>query len=109
MDPLLDRERTELTPQGDELYMIDLSSRQALAKAPFSASWWTVTAGSATEPEQHAEHEIWIIDSGAGEFTCGDTTTTVRAGDLVRIPPHTRHVIANGGPDLLTVYSLWWD
>ncbi|HEX3479336.1 MAG TPA: cupin domain-containing protein [Kofleriaceae bacterium] len=108
MNPLLARERTELTPAGDELYMIDLASEQALAPAPFQASWWTVVAGSATEPEQHAVHEIWIIEAGSGELTCGETTMAVRAGDVLRIPPHTRHVIANAGPDLLTVYSLWW-
>lgn len=109
MNPLLVKKRTELTPAGDELYMIDLASAQALPTAPFKASWWTVTPGSATEPEQHADHEVWIIESGAGEFTCGEVTMGVGAGDVLRIPPHTRHVIANSGPGLLTVYSLWWD
>ena len=109
MDVRLTKELTERTDAGDELYIIDLQSAGSPAKAPVRASWWTVTPGSATEVDQHDAHEIWIISTGGGAFTCGAGTTPVDAGDLLRIPPQSPHRIVNDRADLLTVYSLWWD
>jgi mannose-6-phosphate isomerase-like protein (cupin superfamily) len=108
MKLLLTKELAELTEAGDELYIIDLQAAGEAPAAPFRASWWTVNPGSATEAERHDEHEIWIISTGTGSFTCGDTTMQVSSGDIVRIMPNTLHRIENNQSELLTVYSFWW-
>jgi len=109
MDVRLTKQLAELTAAGDELHIIDLQSAGSTEVAPVKASWWTVNPGSATEVDRHDAHEIWIISTGGGAFTCGTGTVQVGAGDLLRIPPRSPHRIVNDRTELLTVYSLWWD
>ncbi|MEV0562769.1 SidA/IucD/PvdA family monooxygenase [Dactylosporangium sp. NPDC050588] len=104
----LAKELTERTDEGDELHLIDLTSATDLPTAPFQASWWTVSPGSATQVDRHDAHEIWLVSAGVGRFTCGDETAEVRGGDVLRIPPDTAHRIENHGTEVLSVYSVWW-
>jgi mannose-6-phosphate isomerase-like protein (cupin superfamily) len=78
---------------------------------------WTVaarpiektTSDRTFQPHQHADvEETFIIRSGHLEFLIGETVTTVRAGDVIRIRPGTRHgYFNNSGHDveMLVVFS----
>ena len=47
-------------------------------------------------PHRHREiEETFLVRSGSLEFLLGDTVTTLKAGDFVRVPPGTRHGYAN--------------
>jgi quercetin dioxygenase-like cupin family protein len=68
-----------------------------------------VGAGGGPPPHRHlAEDELFTILAGAIEFTTGDETRTVRAGESVFVPRGTRHAYVNAGDAdarMVAVYS----
>jgi quercetin dioxygenase-like cupin family protein len=68
-----------------------------------------VGAGGGPPPHRHlAEDELFTILAGAIEFTTGDETRTVGAGESVFVPRGVRHAYVNeAGEDarMIAVYS----
>src|SRR5512147_2493467 len=65
--------------------------------------------GEAPPLHQHDDTEqIFYILEGAGTLTVGDPVQTfsVKPGDVVRIPPHTRHSIQCEGASTLRYLSV---
>ncbi len=60
-------------------------------------------------PHVHNDiEEVFVVRSGALDFLLGADVTPLRAGDVVRVPPRTRHGYRNisGEPvDLLVWFS----
>jgi mannose-6-phosphate isomerase-like protein (cupin superfamily) len=73
------------------------AANQSLAEA-------TVPAGGETAEHYHREsEEIYRFLSGSGRMRLGDEESEVRAGDLVVIPPGTRHKLWSGPAEPLVV------
>ncbi len=71
--------------------------KQSLAEA-------TVPPGGETIEHLHrASEEIYRFASGSGRMRLGDGETEVSAGDVVVIPPGTRHKLWNTGAETLVV------
>lgn len=70
---------------------------QSLAEA-------TVPPGGETVEHYHRRsEEIYYFTAGAGRMRLGDEEAEVRAGDMVVIPPGTRHKLWNTGPEPLVL------
>ena len=52
----------------------------------------------------HTEH-VFVLD-GTAEMTLGDSTRTIRSGDVILIPPGTRHAVTVTGSTPLRVISV---
>lgn len=73
------------------------ASNQSLAEA-------TVPPGGETIEHLHRDsEEIYHFTSGSGRMRLGDQESEVRAGDVVAIPPGTRHKLWNAGGEPLIV------
>ena len=73
------------------------AANQSLAEA-------TVPAGGETAEHYHrSSEEIYAFVSGAGRMWLGDEETEVRAGDVVVIPPGTRHKLCSGRAEPLVL------
>lgn len=70
---------------------------QSLAEA-------TVPPGGETVEHYHRRsEEIYYFTAGAGRMRLGDEEAEVRAGDMVVIPPGTRHKLWNTGSEPLVL------
>jgi mannose-6-phosphate isomerase-like protein (cupin superfamily) len=70
---------------------------QSLAEA-------TVPAGGETVEHLHrTTEEIYLFTAGAGRMRLGGDESPVRAGDMVVIPPGTRHKLWNPGTEPLVL------
>ena len=62
---------------------------------------YVVAAGDGQPARSYGAHrhggidETFLVRSGSLEFLLGETVTTLKAGDFVRVPPGTRHGYAN--------------
>jgi mannose-6-phosphate isomerase-like protein (cupin superfamily) len=73
------------------------AANQSLAEA-------TVPPGAETVLHHHVRsEEIYVFTAGAGRMRLGDEWAEVRAGDAVVIPPGTRHMLENPGPEPLVL------
>ena len=54
----------------------------------------------------HENEQITVVNRGALEFTLGDETRILRAGEGVRIPPHVSHR-AQVLEELTEAYDAW--
>jgi len=54
---------------------------------------FSVEAGTALEPHFHNSHEFYYILEGSAVMQVQGDKATVRAGDLVHIPPNAPHSI----------------
>lgn len=67
----------------------------------YSLMEWIVAAGDCGPAPSYGAHrhgaieETFYVRRGTLEFLLGETVTTLRAGDFVRVPPGTRHGYAN--------------
>lgn len=66
-----------------------------------------IPAGGASLPHAHFEPEIFFIIKGLGEMTIDDETQLVSAGDLIRIPAHSRHTLKNSEDSTLEFLSIY--
>lgn len=77
---------------------------------PFGSTWCVVEPSGATLPHQHHEGETFFIFEGEGEMTIGDTTSSVKKGDVVYIPAFSNHVLKNSSATApLNFLSVWWE
>ena len=66
----------------------------------------TIEPNAQLATHHHSEQQIVIVLSGELEFTAGDETRAIRAGDCVVIPPHVPHGGA-AGPEGCTVVDVF--
>ena len=83
-------------PDGSEVRELarppQLARNQSLAEA-------TVAAGEETREHVHRiTEEIYYFTSGSGRMRLGRDLLEVGVGDVVVIPPDTRHKLFNPGP-----------
>jgi oxalate decarboxylase/phosphoglucose isomerase-like protein (cupin superfamily) len=75
----------------------------------WGSAWATLKPGRTSSPHSHDEHETFIVVRGEGEMRVGDDTMRVASGDVVYLPPESRHSITNVSPtDDLHILCLWW-
>jgi mannose-6-phosphate isomerase-like protein (cupin superfamily) len=75
---------------------------------PFRAARFDVPPGATTERDVHDVAELWLVRSGRGTVTSGDTALDVAAGDMVYFAGRVPHQITNPGPDQMHLFSVWW-
>ncbi|MET7297377.1 cupin domain-containing protein [Embleya sp. NPDC005575] len=76
--------------------------------APVQASWWCVTAGETSFPDQHEAQELWLIAAGSGVMTLGERELPVQRGQIVYIPRQVPHRVTADAEGTLEAYSIWW-
>ena len=80
-------------------------------EATTSEAFWVVLEPG-EQPPLHVHHDteqVFYMLRGAGTLQIGDSPPQhfpVKPGDLVRIPPHTLHLIRNEGPEPIVYLSL---
>jgi mannose-6-phosphate isomerase-like protein (cupin superfamily) len=77
--------------------------------APFEGSWCVVPPGAASGPHGHHEYEIWVAMTGAAEIVSDGVRVPFAAGDIVYLPPWSRHQVVNPGGSDFEMYAVWWD
>jgi mannose-6-phosphate isomerase-like protein (cupin superfamily) len=88
-------------PDGSEVRELarppGTARNQSLAEARISSG------GETVEHPHRASEEIYVFTAGEGRMRLGDQESPVRAGDVVVIPPGTRHKLQNHGPGELVL------
>lgn len=93
--------------EGSEVFEVNLSEQ---VKAPFKASKWSVSPGFSSPVDQHQVRECWFVATGKGILTFMEKTKgDIQAGDVIHFSPMESHQVFNPGPELLTIFSVWWD
>ena len=59
-------------------------------------------------PHTHAEEEVMIVETGAGEIFCDGKTTKVANGSVMYTTPNAPHAILNTGKSPLVFYYVKW-
>lgn len=54
----------------------------------------------------HPYPEVFLVETGVGEFTVGDKTLTVEAGHILIVPAETQHGFRGAGDGVLRVVSV---
>ncbi len=78
-------------------------------KLPFGTMHCVVKPGITSTIHNHHEYECFFITQGSGTLTIGADSATVRAGDVIRIPPFADHTLHNDGQDELHFLTFWWE
>lgn len=77
---------------------------------PWGSAWMTIKPGTSSLPHAHDERETFIIVSGAGEMTVDQQSRGVSRGDVIYLPPFSRHSLRNTSADEdLELLCIWWD
>ncbi|WP_433649992.1 cupin domain-containing protein [Micromonospora zamorensis] len=77
--------------------------------APFEGSWCVVAPGVSSGVHGHHEYEIWVAMTGQAEIISDGVRKPFVAGDVVYLPPGSRHQVVNDSDDEFQMYALWWD
>jgi mannose-6-phosphate isomerase-like protein (cupin superfamily) len=77
--------------------------------APFEGSWCVIRPGTSSTAHSHHEHEIFIALSGESVLESDGERVPFTAGDIVSLPPGSRHCVINDGTEDFEMYSVWWD
>ncbi|MGW4523063.1 cupin domain-containing protein [Amycolatopsis sp. NPDC004378] len=77
--------------------------------APFEGAWCVLRPGTTSTPHAHHEYEIFIAVSGSATLVVDDEPHPFTAGDVVRLPPGSKHCVANEGDADFEYYGVWWD
>lgn len=68
----------------------------------------SVRPGEATTPHSHDEEETFVVMRGRGRITVDGEDADVAAGDVIYLPRHSRHTLANTSQaerlDFLTIF-----
>ena len=62
--------------------------------------------GQGPDLHVHPYPEVFLVQEGEGDFTCGDEVTRVAAGHLLVVPARTPHGFENAGDAMLRVVSV---
>lgn len=81
--------------ERDGLVSSILLQKGDLADVGFTATWVEVEPGSRQRLHDHPSEQIYVLVGGRGTMTVGGEERQVAAGDLVYVPPGTRHGIRN--------------
>ena len=78
-----------------------------LGSRNMSVTWIEVPPGVNQELHSHEEAEqVYVITGGEGSMTVAGDRQSLRAGDLVLVPPATDHLISNDGASDLCCISV---
>lgn len=77
--------------------------------APFEGSWCVVAPGVSSGEHGHHEYEIWIAMTGRAELVSDGARRPFHAGDVVYLPPGSRHQVVNPTDEQFQMYAVWWD
>lgn len=81
-----------------------------VVNTPWGSAWMKLRPGTRSTLHAHDEKEVFIILSGEGEMTVDDETRPVGKGDVVYLPPFSRHSLKNMSQDeTLELLCIWWD
>ena len=81
-----------------------------VVEPPFGAGWALVDPGETSQRHMHHEGETWFITEGQGEIRLDDEFETVGPGDVVYLPPFTRHALHNpSSTDRLVFLTCYWE
>ncbi len=76
-----------------------------LPETRLTVTWVDVAPGSGQRPHSHAPEQVYVIVRGRGRMKVGDEERLVVEGDLIYIPPDTKHGIENLADEVLTYLS----
>ena len=80
-----------------------------IVDTPWGSAWMVITPGTGSTPHSHDENETFIILSGRGEMTVNDEVRVVEKGDVVYLPPFSRHTLRNLSEiKNLEMLCIWW-
>jgi len=80
---------------------------QACGDLACSVAHAIVPAGEATLPHRlRTVHELYYVLSGTGRMHIGGQSRTIRAGQVVQVPPKAIRFIENCGPSDLVVLCI---
>lgn len=77
--------------------------------APFEGAWCVVRGGTASEPHEHHEYEIFIAMKGRSTLVVDGERGAFDEGDIAHLVPGTTHQVVNEQADDFEYYSIWWD
>ncbi|MER7460418.1 cupin domain-containing protein [Micromonospora sp. NPDC126480] len=80
-----------------------------VVNAPFEGSWCVVPPGVSSGEHGHHEYEIWIAMTGRAEIISDGVRKPFAAGDVVYLPPGSRHQVVNTSGTEFQMYAVWWD
>lgn len=66
-----------------------------------------IAPGKASTLHAHFEEEVFYIIHGTGRMTIAGQEFSARTGDLIRIPPHSKHTLHNESAETLTYLSVY--
>lgn len=70
----------------------------------------TVKPGLSSTPHSHSERETFIILGGTGLITVDLEKHPVAKGDVIYLPPGSRHTLQNTSASQdLELLCIWWD
>ncbi len=78
-------------------------------KTPFGSTWCVVEPLGSTLPHDHHEGEVFLIFSGKGKMTIDTEIREVGVGDIIHIPPFSRHVLENPFAEEIRFVSIYWE
>jgi len=94
----------------DELKVSDVRpgvTRRSFSGAGATLAWGTLNPGHEPRPHTHPHEQIVYIVSGHGQFTVGDETTDVTAGDMLVVPSGALHYAVAGGGEPMVDLSVF--
>jgi len=95
------------TPERYESGMV-VEEAAAPVDWPFTAARFEVPPGATTELDVHDVVELWMVRTGTGTVTSGDTTMDVAPGSMVYFASRVPHRVTNTGDEQLRLFSVWW-
>jgi mannose-6-phosphate isomerase-like protein (cupin superfamily) len=85
-------------------------SGETPASTKFVTGRFVLSAGKTPHPPHtHAEEEVMIVESGAGEIFCDGKTTKVGPGSVMYTTPNAPHGIVNTGNVPIVFYFVKWE
>jgi len=93
-------------PELPETDMLPGIERRAVWLDQVMITFFTFQSNAIVPEHAHENEQITVVTSGAMEFTMGDETRTLRAGDGVCISPNVKHS-ARILDELTEAYDAW--
>jgi mannose-6-phosphate isomerase-like protein (cupin superfamily) len=83
----------KVTREGGSLLYLE-GARYGLVTSVFEAE---IVPGSGPRPHTHAYAEFFVLHEGQGRYFVDEQSFDAEAGDIVIVPPKTRHSFVNTG------------
>ncbi|MGQ9781365.1 MAG: cupin domain-containing protein [Nitrososphaeria archaeon] len=68
---------------------------------------WNFEPNQTSSPHSHPHEQLLYVIEGDGEFQLGTQKTTLKAGDIVHIPPNESHGFTAIGDNPLTIIDIF--